>query len=563
MLRRPLRYAYDKLGPRYPRWAIWMQFQFAYVVVLGGVGLLTLYVDLDSSAFWQILLVGWLLVLIENLVSLKVIHRLLRPADPWLQGDRTPETAVAAWRAFAGLPIDFLRHRHGLVVLANVVPISIFVTLELDDTSFFPAFLIVCVAASIVLLYGILLRFFALELVMSPLLEETSCELPDDSGLKGITVPLRTRLLVAMPAINVITGVVVAGFAAPHNSLDSLGVGVLLAIAVAFTISLELSLLLTRSIVEPLQDLRVGTQRVRAGDLGARVAVLGTDETGLLAASFNGMVDGLRERERLREAFGAFVDPVLADRVIAEGTTLVGEEVDVTVFFLDIRGFTAFAERAGAAEAVARLNEFYEIVVPIVVAHGGHANKFVGDGLLAVFGAPDALPDHADRCVAAALEDRRRGGGDAGRPREHRHRHQLRRRRGRDGRRRRPRRVHGDRRRRQHRRARRGGHAADRRRDPHHRGDARAAARGPRRPGAAAVDPPEGQARAGGAVRAAPRASGYCAAARRNRRVDRHAQGSLRKARQDRVRHVQPARGQERDRSGDAGPARRDLDGLP
>jgi len=403
MLRRPLRYAYDKLGPRYPRWAIWVQFQFAYVVVLGGVGLLTLYVDLDSSSFWQILIVGELLVLVENLVSLKIVNRLLRPADPWLYGQRTQETAIAAWRAFAGLPIDFLRHRRGLVVLANVVPISVFITLELDETSFFPAFFIIAVAASIVLLYGVLLRFFALELVMSPLLEETSCELPDDTELRNITVPLRTRLLVAMPAINVITGVVVAGFAAPHNSLDSLGVGVLLAIAVAFTISLELSLLLTRSIVEPLQDVRIGTQRVAAGDLNARVPVLGTDETGLLAASFNGMVNGLREREQLREAFGAFVDPTLADRVLAEGTVLQGEEVEVTVLFLDIRGFTAFAEREGAAEAVARLNEFYELVVPVIAEHGGHANKFVGDGLLAVFGAPDALEDHADRCVAASL----------------------------------------------------------------------------------------------------------------------------------------------------------------
>ena len=51
--------------------------------------------------------------------------------------------------------------------------------------------------------------------------------------------------------------------------------------------------------------------------------------------------------------------------------------------------------------------------MPIVVAHGGHANKFVGDGLLAVFGAPDALPDHADRCVRRRARDRRRGGGDA------------------------------------------------------------------------------------------------------------------------------------------------------
>jgi class 3 adenylate cyclase len=115
------------------------------------------------------------------------------------------------------------------------------------------------------------------------------------------------------------------------------------------------------------------------------------------------MVSGLEERERLREAFGAYVDPGLAERVLAEGMVLEGEEMDVTVMFVDIRDFTAFAETAGAHEVVERLNGFFELVVPEVVRHGGHASKFFGDGLLAVFGAPDRLADHADRGVAAAL----------------------------------------------------------------------------------------------------------------------------------------------------------------
>jgi adenylate cyclase len=115
------------------------------------------------------------------------------------------------------------------------------------------------------------------------------------------------------------------------------------------------------------------------------------------------MVAGLEERERLRQAFGAFVDPALAERVLAEGAGLEGEEVEVTVLFLDIRDFTAFAERATAQEVVAELNRFYDYVVPLLAHHGGHANKFVGDGLLAVFGAPDRLPDHADRALTAAL----------------------------------------------------------------------------------------------------------------------------------------------------------------
>ncbi len=74
----------------------------------------------------------------------------------------------------------------------------------------------------------------------------------------------------------------------------------------------------------------------------------------------------------------------------------------VTVLFVDIRGFTSFADRSTAREAVDYLNEFFELVVPIVVQHGGHANKLLGDGLLAVFGAPTPLPDHPDRALAAA-----------------------------------------------------------------------------------------------------------------------------------------------------------------
>lgn len=74
----------------------------------------------------------------------------------------------------------------------------------------------------------------------------------------------------------------------------------------------------------------------------------------------------------------------------------------VTILFVDIRGFTSFADRATAREAVDYLNEFFGVVVPTLTRHGGHANKLLGDGLLGVFGAPDPLPDHADRALAAA-----------------------------------------------------------------------------------------------------------------------------------------------------------------
>ena len=76
----------------------------------------------------------------------------------------------------------------------------------------------------------------------------------------------------------------------------------------------------------------------------------------------------------------------------------------VTVLFVDIRGFTSFADRSTAREAVEFLNEFFGVVIPVLTGHGGHVNKLLGDGLLGVFGAPDACPDHADRALATARE---------------------------------------------------------------------------------------------------------------------------------------------------------------
>ena len=402
MLRALLRHLLDRLGARYPRVMLAALFQLEFVVVLAGVWLLDLYVELSTGQFWRILAVTEAAVAVEIAAALWLAFRLVRPADPWLRGERTPETALAAWRALAGLPLDLIRYARGLPVALNIVPIAVYLAIEIGGP-FVPALLVLCAGAGVVVSYSMFLRFFAVELALRPLLERVSCDLPDGSDLGRTTVPLRWRLLVGLPVINVITGVAVVGLATDNPSLRTLGVGVLVALGVAFTISLELSLLLLRSIVGPIQDLRAGTDRVAAGDFSVRVPVVGSDETGRLAGSFNQMVAGLQERTRLREAFGAFVDPGLADRVLEEGTELEGEEVEVTVLFVDIRDFTRFAERATAREVVAELNRFYDYVVPLLAHHGGHANKFVGDGLLGVFGAPDRLPDHADRAIDAAL----------------------------------------------------------------------------------------------------------------------------------------------------------------
>ena len=160
--------------------------------------------------------------------------------------------------------------------------------------------------------------------------------------------------------------------------------------------------------LQPIRDLAAGTQRVATGYYSQRVPVVQDDDLGALAASFNRMQAGLAERQRLQAAFGTYVDPTLASRLLEQGDDVfTGERREVTVMFVDVRDFTPFAEANTAEDNVARLNALFEIVVPAVVDAGGHVNKFLGDGALAVFGAPNDLADHADAAVSAAVKIQR------------------------------------------------------------------------------------------------------------------------------------------------------------
>ncbi|WP_297774972.1 adenylate/guanylate cyclase domain-containing protein [Mycobacterium sp.] len=175
------------------------------------------------------------------------------------------------------------------------------------------------------------------------------------------------------------------------------------ALALVFAVPVSVGLGFSRSL-QPIRDLAKGAERVAAGDFSRRLPVVQDDDLGVLAASFNRMQEGLAERQRLQGAFGTYVDPALAARLLEQGDDVfTGERREVTVMFVDIRDFTPFAEANSAEDTVARLNALFEIVVPAVLHAGGHVNKFLGDGALAVFGAPNDLADHADAAVSAAV----------------------------------------------------------------------------------------------------------------------------------------------------------------
>ena len=324
----------------------------------------------------------------------------MRPILDWMEGRGD---ALVAWRAAVETPRELTLNVGWQPFLLIGVPVSIFATIHADLAAY-SAFIIFA-GVAVAVAYSAILHFFSYEQFLRPVVEDIVEELPPQFAGAPVGVPLRWKLLGALPLINVITGVVVSGLSTDGSAhLEDLGLDVVVAVLVAFTISLELTVLVTRSVLQPVDKLLEATEAVKQGDLDARVPITSGDELGRLAASFNEMMQGLSEREALREAFGAYVDPDVAERVLEEGELIEGQEREVTVMILDVWDFTEFAERSSARETVAFLNAMFDIVVPCVTEHGGHANKFLGDGLLAVFGAPERLEDHADRAVAAARD---------------------------------------------------------------------------------------------------------------------------------------------------------------
>ena len=126
---------------------------------------------------------------------------------------------------------------------------------------------------------------------------------------------------------------------------------------------------------------------------------------GLVARSlrrqFENSVAATVARDRVTNLFGQHVSPAVVDRLLASSTELASEMRTVCVLFLDIRGFTAMTRARAAAETVALLNDFFAEMVGIVDRHNGIVNKFLGDGFLALFGAPFDDPDAAEDAVAA------------------------------------------------------------------------------------------------------------------------------------------------------------------
>lgn len=160
---------------------------------------------------------------------------------------------------------------------------------------------------------------------------------------------------------------------------------------------------LARSIARPVLQLAKHTLRISYGDYDTRIDLRRADELGQLADAFNAMSAGLSERDRVRDLLDKNVSPEVAASLLRDGHALGGEEREVTILFCDLRGFTPLSEGLAPRELVALLNRYLDRMSAAIETSGGVIDKYIGDEIMALFGAPVAAEDSADRAVRAAL----------------------------------------------------------------------------------------------------------------------------------------------------------------
>lgn len=177
----------------------------------------------------------------------------------------------------------------------------------------------------------------------------------------------------------------------------------------AISMAIFFIFLFSMTLTSPIEKLAEMINLVSKGNFNvkARAAVRSHDEVGDLAEAFDQMTEGLKERDKVKSLFSKFHGSSVAEDLINKDIGVGGQTKEVVVFFSDIRGFTAFSEKRSPEEVVEMLNEYFGVMVKIINSHGGVVDKFIGDAIMAVWGAPKSSDRDAHQAVRACLEMRR------------------------------------------------------------------------------------------------------------------------------------------------------------
>lgn len=147
-------------------------------------------------------------------------------------------------------------------------------------------------------------------------------------------------------------------------------------------------------------------KKVEHGDYASRVPIVSNDEFSLIARQTNQMIEGLKEREFIRDTFGRYVTEEVRDLILSQKIPLNGEVRTVTILFSDIRDFSTYSESRHPREVIAKINAYFAEMTEAIHKNGGIVLEYLGDGIEAVFGAPSPVHNHGERAIQSALEMR-------------------------------------------------------------------------------------------------------------------------------------------------------------
>jgi len=180
----------------------------------------------------------------------------------------------------------------------------------------------------------------------------------------------------------------------------------LVAMACSVGLAVGLGVAVSRRVSKPLAVVCGAVRSVGQGNLETKVEWQSKDEFSELASALNQMVVGLKQRENLKSTLVRYASRELTDEILASGrmAELKSERRKVTVLFADVRSFTTLSENMNPEEVVGVLNEYFDKMIDAIFRHKGMLNKFIGDGLMAMFGAPADDPYQEEHAIRAALE---------------------------------------------------------------------------------------------------------------------------------------------------------------
>ncbi len=178
-----------------------------------------------------------------------------------------------------------------------------------------------------------------------------------------------------------------------------------LTVLIVLVASLLLALLLARHIMRPMDELLAGFHRLEDGDPGTTVDITSPPEFARLAASFNRAEKSVQERDTIKGIFGTFLEKHVAKKVLADvgPNGIPGEMRRVSILFSDIRGYTSWSEDKHPMELLEALNSYFTAMIDVTLTQHGTIDKFIGDALMVLFGAPTNSESHADHAVLAAI----------------------------------------------------------------------------------------------------------------------------------------------------------------